>query len=864
MKNLSQKNLSGVAAVALAALCASPLAFGKIVIDRIAASRPVELYLPATPDSIVAVENPFSMADLLKSAAAPSRNSANADMFSPLEADTSGIFRLILPQTGSDDIPADRKASLTRFFTSIRPDAFFTGKLKISTPGGAKVYLDGREIISKASFDSVPEDASGAITMTPFRNAKIGINLLTSGSPGDITLNIELQPDSNSSATGITQGPELKSRFNLNCLGGGKRVASASISPDGKYVIMNYSLSTDGKEITNYADVLTSDKGDIVFSDMNQSLDWLPNAKSTLYFSKTAPDGTFSILTLDPATSKRGVLAANLPSDAKNYHLAPDASYAVFYNRVNGEKENGIMRRVTAPDDRIPGNRDRHYLSMLNLQSGLCVPLTYGGSSTTLLDISPDSKKILYFSSRQTPEEFPFYDGKVIEMDPFTLRTDTLPGFDSSLVSACYSPDGKEILALAGPNAFEGIGLNAGAHEYGNDFDIQAYIYNPATGKARAMTRDFNPSLDSDAVWDKADGNIYFRAASGFDKFVYRLIPSSGKIDRLTSDIDYVRNFSVSSIGVPKLAYTGLGYDYAGRAFLLNTKTGASRLLDDPLEEYMKGIDLGRSEDFKFVSSDGTTIDGTLTFPPDFDPAKKYPMITYYYGGTTPSTRTNTSPYTPNLFASFGYIVYTINPSGTIGYGQEFSARHVNAWGAKTADEIIEGVKKVCEANDFILKDKIGCIGASYGGFMTQLLQTKTDIFAAAVSHAGISNIASYWGEGFWGYSYNAVAAARSYPWTNRTLFTENSPLFHADKIHTPLLLLHGTEDTNVPPGESIQLFNALKILGRDVEFITVENANHIILDFEKRKEWHATIMAWFEKWLKNDPRWWNSIYKNN
>ena len=177
-------------------------------------------------------------------------------------------------------------------------------------------------------------------------------------------------------------------------------------------------------------------------------------------------------------------------------------------------------------------------------------------------------------------------------------------------------------------------------------------------------------------------------------------------------------------------------------------------------------------------------------------------------------------------------------------------------------------------AEPYVDAKRIGAIGASYGGFMTQLLQTKTDIFAAAVSHAGISDITSYWGEGFWGYTYNSVAAARSYPWNNPKLFTEHSPLFNADKIHTPLLflhgdsdtnvpLLHGTVDTNVPIGESIQLYNALKILGRDVEFITVEGSDHVVVDFQKRKEWHATIMAWFEKWLKDDSRWWDSIYDN-
>lgn len=121
-------------------------------------------------------------------------------------------------------------------------------------------------------------------------------------------------------------------------------------------------------------------------------------------------------------------------------------------------------------------------------------------------------------------------------------------------------------------------------------------------------------------------------------------------------------------------------------------------------------------------------------------------MIVYYYGGTTPTTRGISNPYCAQLFASRDYVVYVIQPSGTIGFGQEFSARHVNAWGKRTADDIIEGTKQFCKEHPFVDEKKIGCLGASYGGFMTQYLQTQTDIFAAAVSHAGISDVTSYWG----------------------------------------------------------------------------------------------------------------------
>ena len=98
-----------------------------------------------------------------------------------------------------------------------------------------------------------------------------------------------------------------------------------------------------------------------------------------------------------------------------------------------------------------------------------------------------------------------------------------------------------------------------------------------------------------------------------------------------------------------------------------------------------------------------------------------------------------------------GYVVYVLQPSGATGFGQAFSALHVNDWGKITAGEIIEGTKKFLDAHPFVDKKHVGCIGASYGGFMTELLLTKTDIFAAAVAHAGINLIPHYWGEGYWG-----------------------------------------------------------------------------------------------------------------
>ena len=220
--------------------------------------------------------------------------------------------------------------------------------------------------------------------------------------------------------------------------------------------------------------------------------------------------------------------------------------------------------------------------------------------------------------------------------------------------------------------------------------------------------------------------------------------------------------------------------------------------------------------------------------------------------------------YPKNIWTANGYIVFILQPSGAIGYGQKFAAYHVNDWGTSVAQEIITGTQELLKRYPAVDGKRLGCIGASYGGFMTMSLVTKTGIFAAAISHAGISTLSSYWGEGFWGLVYSAVATANSFPWNRKDIYVDKSPLFSADKVTTPILLLHGNEDTNVPKGESIQFYTALKLLGKEVEYIEVDGQNHHILEYDKRKRWSKTILAWFDKYLKGDSAWWDELYPLN
>lgn len=805
-------------------------------------------HIPAPPATDSTVVNRFSAEHLLSARKAFTIN--EMQNWTTVTTDTAG--RVLLAKTNC-------RPELSSFGASLRAERFAKGKLKITTPAMAEVSLNGKSVIKKTSADSIAVSKDVSVTLNPEVTYSVDVRILSNPDDKgkDASFSLEFIPDKEYEGIGLDMRTDSRRRFEIEDINLGRRVAWSALSPSGKYLYLRYSEMLAKDKFINNATILETTTGRIVANGVNSSAAWMPASDRLYYFRKDLE--TYTMMTIDVPTMSEKVLARDLQSSG--YTVAPTEKYLVGYENIDGKKEEGVMKRYTSPDDRIPGNRDRRYLTRYDLESGLTTPLTFGGASTTLTDIARDGSKLLYIAMTETPDRFPFYDAALIELDVNTLKTDTLRAGETYLTNAVYSPDASKVFITGGPSVFDGIGINNGGAEIPNDFDEQGYILDIKTRQVKAMTRDFDPSLTGTPVWNARNGKIYFRAAEGFNTPLFCLDPTSGSITRLPVESGTVNSFSIGKNEDTWISYVAQSFTDIGAAWLINLRNGKARLVDDPMKERIGQVAMGRIEPWIYTHSDNTIVDGIICYPPEFDESKKYPLIVYYYAGTTPSNSTMHHPYTPQLFASRNYVVYIPNPSGTYGYGQEFSSRHVNAWGIRTADEIIGGVKEFCKTHTFVDKDKIGCIGASYGGFMTQYLQTRTDIFAAAVSHAGISNVTSYWGEGYWGYSYNAVAAARSYPWSDPELFTKQGSLFNADKIHTPLLLLHGTRDTNVPVGESIQIFNALKILGREVEFITVDDQDHIINDYEKRKLWQNTIMAWFAKWLQDDPKWWNSLY---
>lgn len=698
-------------------------------------------------------------------------------------------------------------------------------------------------------------EAKNEVTLTPSTHVVVIKYLSESGKSDSLKVSVET-PEGKSVSVGENNGNAMRT-YNIYDVICGSNYPSVSLSADGKYMIVRKTWmdrkgkSLSKREVRNYA------TGKVI-SEWNENISWMPRSNK-FYYTKKGNDGKTQLIVVNPATAEQQVLVSDLPEGW--FQFTPDEKSLIYTLSNEGPKKDKDVYEVREPDDRQPGWRDRTQLAKYDIASGIMQPLTFGYHNVHLMDISADSQYILFGKSEERLTQRPTTLTSIYRMNLNTLAVETLVEKDGFVGGAQFSPDGKSVLIGGTPEAFGGIGKNVEEGQTPSMVDNQLFLLTLADKKVKPLTKDFNPSVQS-TEWSQADGNVYLTAEDKDCINLFRLNPTTGKIVRLNVPEENIKSFSLASTA-RYMAFSGQGASNADRLYKMDTKTLKPIVVDDINKQELQDVKFGECKAWNFINSRGDTLCCRYYLPPYFDSTKKYPMVVNYYGGCSPTSRMLQSRYPHHVYAAMGYVVLVVNPSGATGFGQKFSARHVDTAGEGVAEDIIESTKGFCKEHSFVNDKKIGCIGASYGGFMTQYLQTKTDIFAAAISHAGISDHTSYWGEGYWGYSYSEVSMANEYPWTNKHLYVDQSPLYNADKIHTPLLFVHGTADHNVPVGESIQLYTALKLLGRPTAMVLVEGQDHHILDYEKRLKWQDTIFAWFAKWLQDDSSWWEEMYGN-
>ena len=696
-----------------------------------------------------------------------------------------------------------------------------------------KVFADGKE-------------QSGAITLQP----------------GYHSISVKFVADSTAIVLSVPScGLELLEngmrRFSMSDVLGTKVTTRASLSASGRWAFVAYRwYDAENKVVSEQwlTDLKTGEK-----RILNGEATWMPN--SDRYYFTEKVGGKKSLKVVDPLTGSVTVLAKDFPDEW--FVISPTEKYAVISPKTEGTKKEDGVFEIVHPDDRQPGWRTRYSLAKYDFETGLTQPLTYSYRHVSLSDISPDGRYLLFSVVSDTLQQRPTTRRTYYELDLETMKTRMLVEKDGFIGGALYCGSRDLVAFSASTEAFGGIGNRVPEGQTPNMFDYHLYLMDARTLKVTPVTADDATSIE-DMEWSAADKCLYYTAQNGDSVSLYRLDMKTLKSTMVRQPLEELSGMSIASKGGNIMVH-GSSVSVPYEVYNITAPAGKAKaaLVMAPNRDDYAGLRLSEAKPWSFETERGYRVTGFYTLPADFDPAKKYPVIVHYYGGCSPTSRRfgNGSHYPAHYWNALGYITFIVNPSGASGFGQEWASRHVNTMGEGPAQDIIDATRQFVKDVPQCDADHIGCISASYGGFMTQYMMTKDNPFACGVSHAGISSHTSYWGEGYWGYSYSETSAANSFPWTRKDLFVDRSPLYNADKITKPILFTHGTADTNVPLGESIQMYTALKLLGVPTAFIEVEGENHGIMDPVKRAKWINSIMAWFEKYLKNDDAWWNAIY---
>ncbi|MEL7120424.1 MAG: prolyl oligopeptidase family serine peptidase, partial [Bacteroidota bacterium] len=333
----------------------------------------------------------------------------------------------------------------------------------------------------------------------------------------------------------------------------------------------------------------------------------------------------------------------------------------------------------------------------------------------------------------------------------------------------------------------------------------------------------------------------------------YWLDANTGKKTMLTSgDYSYSR-FVVKAKDKDAWMFTKQSYEMSSNIFYTTDLKSTQQVSNTNPQQ--KEFNWGTVELYDWTSLDGQPLQGLLYKPEGFDPNKQYPMMVYFYERFSDRLHSYRSP-TPgsssvsfSFYTSRGYVVFVPDIPYRIGYP-----------GESCYNAVIPGVSSLI-SEGFIQRENIGVQGHSWGGYQNAYLITKTDIFKCAESGAPVVNMTSAYGGIRWGtgmsrmFQYEKTQSRLGGTlWEKPMRYLENSPLFFADKINTPVLILHNDEDTAVPWYQGIEFFVAMRRLNKPAWLLNYNGEPHGIRKKQNRKDFAKRMQQFFDHYLKGDP----------
>jgi dipeptidyl aminopeptidase/acylaminoacyl peptidase len=568
-------------------------------------------------------------------------------------------------------------------------------------------------------------------------------------------------------------------------------------------------------------------------------------------------DGSMQIWTM-PAAGGEASRVTSFPGGVQAFSWSPDGKSFLFTAATFPDCEDAkcVEKRLAARNDSAVKARVtdrllfRHWDSWADgmrvhiwkvpAAGGEPVDLTPGNFTSPVFEVgggkgfsvSPEGREIAFASNRDKMEATSTNSDVWISSFERPESAWNLTGGNTAWDgSPKYSPNGRFIAYRSQSRpGFEADRFRLNVLERGTRDP------RPVSGSLDAWIEEF--------VWARDSTALFVATHQAARSVLYRIEVNGGRTEvwqggnasGLTLSPDGTRLYFLrSTLSAPPEVWS-VGVD--GRDARAVTRVNDARLSQ---------IAMGQVSERFVTSADGKKIQSWLLTPPGFDAKKKYPAVVIIHGG--PQSATNdawSTRWNPQVFAAAGYVVLAPNPRGSYGFGQAFVDEITADWGGKVYDDLMRATDDLA-ALPYVDKDRIGAAGASYGGYMVAWIAGHTERFKTLVCHDGIIDLLGMGleTEELWFTNYEF----RGWPW-NSDQYEKWNPIRSADKMKTPMLIIHGERDYRVPFGQGLQLFTALQAQGVPSRLLMFPDEGHWVLKPGNSRVWHAYVLDWLGQYL--------------
>ena len=462
----------------------------------------------------------------------------------------------------------------------------------------------------------------------------------------------------------------------------------------------------------------------------------------------------------------------------------------------------------------------------------------FGGSEE--LSWSPDGKTLAYSSRKKTGVEYSLStntDIYLYDLASGTTRniTEGNGGYDTH---PRFSPDGSKISWIS-------------MERDGYEADLKRlFIQELKTGKKTFLTDGFEYDVD-ETVWSPDSKSIFFLATKHAEAQLWELTLKGRKIRQITTGM---HDYTSLDLQAGKLLAGRQSYTLPTDLYLVDPKTGRADQLTHENKETLDRLSPISVEKRWVKTTDGGNMLVWVILPPNFDKTKKYPALLFCQGGPqSPVSQFFSYRWNMRLMAEQGYIVIAPNRHGVPSFGKAWNEQISGDYSGQNIQDYLTAVDEV-KKEPWVDADRLGCVGASYGGYSVfYLAGVHQKRFKAFIAHAGIFNLEMQYmtTEEMWFANWDMGGA----PWEKDNAVAQrtfaNSPHKLVGNWDTPILVIHGERDYRILAGQGMAAFNAAKLRGIPAELLIYPDENHWILRPQNALLWQRTYFDWLDKYLK-------------